>query len=143
MNTYQVYYESYEQLARKHGKDVKTKVLNSAKLIISKNIVQGNFLTKLSISGKPLVFSEWKVTNLNKETRVLYVQRTEYTLHDIVEGIEKEKGETSPHLGKIEQLDIFHLLDDEETLIAEKRQMKYVLVKITDVYKEEKEEVNG
>ncbi|NMA85016.1 MAG: SAM-dependent DNA methyltransferase [Epulopiscium sp.] len=143
MNMYQVYYEAYQQFARKHGKKIKAKVLNSAKLIISKNIAQGNFLTKLSANGNPIVFSEWKVINLRKGVKILNVQRTEYTLNDIIEGVEKEKGEISPHLEKIEQLDLFHLFDDEEILIEEKTRVKYIPTKITEVYKEEKEEVNG
>lgn len=143
MNMYQVYYEAYQQFARKHGKKIKAKVLNSAKLIISKNIAQGNFLTKLSANGNPIVFSEWKVINLRKGVKILNVQRTEYTLNDIIEGVEKEKGEISPHLEKIKQLDLFHLFDNEEILIEEKTRVKYIPTKITEVYKEEKEEVNG
>src|SRR5690554_2062629 len=36
MNMYEAYYEAYLQVAREHGGKVKTRVLNSAKLIISK-----------------------------------------------------------------------------------------------------------
>lgn len=142
MNMYQAYYEAYQQLARKYGKNIKSKVLNSAKLIISKNIVQGNFLTKLSTNGKPLVFSEWKATNLDKESKILKVQRTEYTLEDILEERKKEIGEISTHSERIDQLDLFYLFNDGEPLVPDEKQMKYVLVKIADVHKEEKEEVN-
>lgn len=38
MNMYQVYYEAYQQQAIEHGAKVKNKVLDSAKLIISKYI---------------------------------------------------------------------------------------------------------
>lgn len=121
---------------------MKTKVLNSAKLIISKNIVQGNFLTKLSANGNPFVFSEWQVINLHKGIKTLKVQRTEYTLDDILEGVEKENGETLAQSEKVEQLNLFGFFDDEESGETGKKRMKYIPVNITDAYKEEMEEVN-
>lgn len=142
MNMYQAYYEAYQNQARRYEKNMKAKVLNSAKLIISKNIVQGNFLTKLSYNGNPLVFSEWQVLNFHKGAKVLKVQRTEYTLHEILEGVKKGNGETSIHLPKMKQLDLFDLFDGEETGKAEKKQMKYIPVEITNVYKEEMEGIN-
>jgi hypothetical protein len=143
MNMYQVYYEAYQQQAIEHASKVKIKVLDSAKLIISNNISQGNFLTKLSADGNPIVFSEWKPVNLRKDSKTIKVQRTEYTIKDILDGVEKESGEPLTHSVKIEQLDLFDLFDDEEVAKTEVKQMKYVLVKITDVYKEEMEEVDG
>jgi len=143
MNMYQAYYEEYQKQVRKHGKKIKTQVLDSAKLIIAKNIVQGDFLTKLSYNGNPLVFSEWQVINFRKGAKILKVQRTEYTLHEIFEGVKKENGETSIHLPKMEQLDLFDLFDGEATAGTEKKQMKYLPVRITNVYKEEMEEING
>lgn len=142
MNMYQVYYEAYQKQAKKHDKNMKTKVLNSAKLIISKNVAQGNFLTKLSASGNPIVFSEWKVLNISKENKTLNIQRTEYTLDDILTGVEKENGEVSTHSKKIEQLNLFDSFNDEEVIKKEKKRMRYRHVKITDVYKQEMEEVN-
>lgn len=143
MNMYQVYFERYQQLASEHGAKLKNKVLNSAKLIISKNIVQGNFLTRLAPSGKPLIFCEWQVINFRKGIKNLKVQRTEYTLKDVIGGIAREDGETSIHSDKVDQLDLFNLFGDEEALETEQKQMKYVPGKITDVYKEEMEEVDG
>lgn len=143
MNMYQAYYESYHKISTKYGKNVKSKVLDSAKLIISKNIVQGNFLTRLSPSGNPLIFNEWKAINLNEEIKILKVQRTEYTLNDILEGVEKENGETLTYTEEVEQLNLFDLYNYEEDFIEEKKRMKFIPIKITDVYKEEKEEVNG
>lgn len=143
MNMYEAYYESYLQIARERGWKVKTKVLNSAKLIISKNIAQGNFLTKLSANGEPIVFSEWRAINLYKGNKIINVQRTEYTLLDILEGVEKENGEASAHLEQDEQIDMFDLFDDEEEGESRKKRMKYIPVKIYDVYKEEMEEVYG
>jgi len=143
MNMYQVYYEAYQQQATKHGAKVKKKVLDSAKLIISNNIAQGNFLTKLSPDGYPIVFSDWNPVNLREDLKTIKVQRTEYTLMDILKGIEKEDGEPLAHPIKAEQLDLFDFFDDEEVVKKEKKRMKYVPVKITQVFKEEMEEVDG
>ncbi|MCA1292773.1 methylase [Paenibacillus sp. alder61] len=141
MNLYQAYYEAYQRQAIVVGAKVKNKVLNSAKLIISKNIVQGDFLNKSTSNGNPIVFSEWKPVNLNKYVKTIMIQRTEYTLDDIILGIEKESGEPSDQKVKVEQLDLFYLLDDDISKTYGKR-MKYVPVKITDVYKEEMEEID-
>lgn len=142
MNMYQVYYEAYQQQAMKHGAKMKNKVLDSAKLIISNNIAQGNFLTKLSANGNPIVFSEWQPANLRKDAKIIKVQRTEYTIEDILDGVEKELGEPSTHSVKVEQLNLFDLFYNEEVVETEEKRMKYVPVKITDVYKEEMEEVD-
>lgn len=143
MNMYQAYYEAYQQQAIEHGAKVKKKVLDSAKLIISNNIAQGNFLTKLSANGNPIVFSEWQPINLRKDAKTIKVQRTEYTIEDILDGVEKESGKPSTHSVIVEQLDLFDLFDDEEMAETKEKRMKYVPVKITNVYTEEMEEVNG
>lgn len=143
MNMYQVYYEAYQQQAIEHGAKVKNKVLDSAKLIISKNISQGNFLTKLSANGNPIVFSEWQPLNLRKNAKTIKVQRTEYTIEDILNGVEKESGDPSTHLVRVEQLDLFDFFEDKGVAETQRKRMKYVPIKITDVYKEEMEEVDG
>jgi hypothetical protein len=143
MNMYQGYYEAYQQQVKVHGAKLKSKVLDSAKLIIAHNIAQGNFLTKLSSNGYPIVFSEWQTVKLRKEAKTIKVQRTEYTLNEILNGVEKESGEHATHSEKIEQLDLFKLFDVEEAVETENKRMKYIPVKITDVYKEEMEEVDG
>lgn len=142
MNMYQVYFEAYQKQALGHGGKMKNKVLDSAKMIISNNIAQGNFLTKSSANGKPIVFSEWKPVNLRQNAKAIKVQRTEYTIEDILDGVEKDSGEPSIHSEKVEQLDLFDFCDEDNYELVEKR-MKYVPVNITDVYKEEMEEVNG
>lgn len=143
MNMYQVYYEAYQQQAIKHSKKVKKKVLDSAKLIISKNIVQGNFLTKISANGFPILFSDWQPLNLLKDIKTIKVQRTEYTLEDIINGVKKEVGEPASHTVKVEQLDFYDFLDEVEVIERKEKRMKYIPVKITDVYKEEMEEIDG
>lgn len=143
MNLYQAYYEAYQDQVKRHGTKVKKKVLDSAKLIISSNIAQGNFLTKLSSNGVPIVFSEWKPVRFRKDFKTIRVQRTEYTIEDIIGGVKKESGAPLANSVKAEQLDIFDYLDFEELEVKKVKRMKYIPVKITDVYKEEMEEVDG
>lgn len=142
MNMYQAYYEAYHQLASNHGVKMKNNVLDSAKLIISKNIAQGNFLTKLSANGNPIVFSEWYPIDIQKKSKAIKIQRTEFTMNEILGGVEKESGEKSIHSVKEVQLDLFDLYDDLEMNEIKTKRMKYIPVKITDVYKEEMEEVD-
>jgi|BioPla2DNA2_1021312.scaffolds.fasta_scaffold64267_2 hypothetical protein len=144
MNMYQAYYEAYQRQAGVHGKNMKGKVLDSAKLIISKNIVQGDFLTGLSYNGKPLVFSKWEATNLHEGTEILNIQRIEYTLHDIRRNIKKENDEDSTYLSKVaEQIDLFDLYTEQKVAEQGKRRVEYAPVEIVNVYKEEREEING
>ncbi|WP_374965375.1 methylase [Lysinibacillus sp. RS5] len=140
MHMYQVYYETYYQQAQIHGAKVKNIVLDSAKLIISKNIAQGNFLTKLSANGNPIIFSEWQPINIRKDAKVIKIKRTEYTINDLLDGVQKESGETSVHALRDVQLDLFDFYDEIDK--PKEKRMKYVPVKITDVYKEEMEEVD-
>lgn len=139
MNIYQVYYEAYLQEIIKHNKKMSNKVLDSAKMIISNNIALGNFLTKLSASGNPIVFSEWQPLNLRRSSKSIMVQRTEYTIEEILYGVKKENGEATTHPAKAVQLDLFDLFDVEEVDETKESRMKYVPVKITEVYKEEME----
>lgn len=141
MNMYQVYYEAYQQQAIIHNTKMANKVLDSAKLIISYNITQGNFLTKLSANGNPIVFSEWRPLNLRKNTKNIKVQRTEYTIDDILNGIE-QGNIASTYSVKVDQLNLFDCFDDEEVAETKENRMKYIPVKITEVYKEEMEEVD-
>lgn len=144
MNMYQVFYEEYHHQAVALGTRTKIKVLDSAKLIISNNIAQGNFLNKLSPSGDPIVFSEWHPINISRYPKTIRVQRTEYTINDILKGVNKESGEHLTQSLKLEQqLDWFCIMDGEESVKIEQKRMKYVPVKIIDVYKEEMEEING
>lgn len=143
MNMYQQYYDSYKEKVNHHHGKVNEKVLDSAKKIISLNIGNGNFLTRRAIDGNALVFSEWEPINLRKTTKNIKVQRTEYTLDEIYENTQKENGKAlrQPEM-KPEQIDIFSFLDDEVAIQEEPtKEMHYIPVKITDVYKEEMEEV--
>ena len=131
MKIYRKFVDYYYKQLERTGSKVKDKVLDSASLIISKNIVQGNFLTRLNSFGTPIVFSEWKPIKYTNNR--ITIQRTEYTLDEIYEGTRKEDGQTSPYEPKLEQLSLFEL--EEETKVVE----HYIPCSILDVYKEEME----
>jgi N-6 DNA Methylase len=142
MNMFQLYYDNYKEQVQHHNGIVKKKVLDSAKEIISSNIRQGNFLTRKAVDAKPLVFSEWFPVNMRKTTKNIKIQRTEYTLDEIYESVEKEPGMTiSRDEQRDLQLDIFEILEVEEIDDEVKKEMRYIPVNIIDVYKEEMEEV--
>jgi len=143
MNMYQHYYDSYQEQIKHHNGKVNQKVLDSAKKIISLNIANGNFLTRKGNDGKAIVFSEWEPMNLRKNTKNITIQRTEYTLDEIYENAKKENGSVlQQQRNEPEQMDIFSFLDDESEKIHDEsnKELKYKVVKIIDVYKEEMEE---
>ncbi|WP_271397447.1 methylase [Salinicoccus roseus] len=147
LNMFQEYYEVYQKQANHHNGKVRKNVLDSAKEIISSNICQGNFLTREAVDGKPLVFSEWVPINLKKTTKIIKVQRTEYTLDEVYENIEKESGKvldklTNKSIHQPEQMDMFDLLEEDiDDEIS--KEMRYIPVNIVDVYKAEMEENDG
>ncbi len=103
------------------------------------------FLTRKSRDGSPLVFSEWQPINLKKTTKNIKIQRTEYTLDEIYGRVKKENGKAINHAIKQPvQLDMFDFLEDEtENTNEVQKEMRYIPVKIIDVYKEEMEEADG
>lgn len=139
MNLYQVYYEAYRQQTVKYGVKTKNRVLESAKLIISNNIKLGNFLTKLSPNDNLIVFSAWEPINFKEKVKTIKIQRTEYTLKDILEGKKNEGGMAIDNSIRNEQLDLFGLFDNDEECETYFKPKKYIPVKIVDVYKEEME----
>ncbi|MGM8365607.1 N-6 DNA methylase [Virgibacillus sp. W0181] len=142
MNMFQKYYDHYKEQIEYHNGDMKQKVLESAKKIISLNIGNGNFLTRKAVDGASLVFSDWKPINLRKTTKNIKVQRTEYTLDEIYENTQKENGKALRQpKNEPEQIDIFSFLDEELETQEDEKEMQYIPVKIIDVYKEEMEEV--
>lgn len=142
MNMFQKYYDCYKEQIQYHNGKMNQKVLDSAKKIISLNIGNGNFLTRKAVDGTPLVLSDWKPINLRKTTKNIKVQRTEYTLDEIYENIQKENGKALRQpKSETEQIDIFDFLDEDIEVEDKRNEMQYIPVKITDVYKEEMEEV--
>ncbi|MCA9765304.1 MAG: methylase [Carnobacterium sp.] len=145
MNMFQLYYENYQEQVQYHSGKLKKKVLDSAKEIISSNIRQGNFLTKKAVNGKPLIFSEWSPINIRKTTKNIKIQRTEYTLDEIYGNIKKEPGKTFNSSYKdYQQINMFDLLADADVEIEKiiQKEMRYTLITIIDVYKEEMEEAD-
>ncbi|UOR10261.1 DNA methyltransferase family protein [Halobacillus amylolyticus] len=150
LNMFQVYYDIYQEQVQLHNGKLKKKVLDSAKEIISSNIRQGNFLTRETIDGNPLVFSEWSPINMKKTTKNIKIQRTEYTLDEIYENVEKESGKAiNRSINKTtqqqKQLDMFDLLEEDvvESENEIPKEMRYIPVNIIDVYKSEMEEADG
>ena len=140
MNLYEVYKEHYLKVAQKFGEFCKDEVNSSAKVIISANIAQGNFLTKLKPDGKQIVFSEWEIMNeLRKDINTIKVQRTEYSLEDIILGKKNELGSLYKIPEPLGQIDLFDLFEEETEFEEENDNVHYVVSKITDVYKEETE----
>lgn len=142
MAVYDAYRGAYQRQLNRHKKNAKPSVINSAHLIISRNIIQGDFLTKLTDGNKPVVFSEWCPLNLEKNPIILKVQRTEYTLAEIEQGITKRPGETVDPKEKKGQMDLF-FVDDASQSGATQPRMRYVPCNITSVHREEQEEENG
>lgn len=71
LNLYQLFYDDYynfKPLDLKRKKNVSS----SAKLIISANIVNGDFLSKKTPSGNPILFSEWRVVKRIEKTQIDY-----------------------------------------------------------------------
>ncbi|NLK09035.1 MAG: methylase [Firmicutes bacterium] len=138
MNLYQAFYDAYYRQLTKFDRKRKPSVVDSARLIIAKNIVQGDFLKKTSADGYPVVFSEWKATNLEREPRTIMVQRTEYTLPEIEAGIINIDGSVSNPKLKTGQLPLPFLHED-----CHQPEMRYLPAKITLVYREEQEQIDG
>lgn len=142
MNMYETYYDYYQKQAKYHQGIIKPNVLNSAKTIISLNIENGDFLTRTATDQTPIVFSEWKPLNLRSTTKIIKVQRTEYTLDEIYKNVKKENGRSLRSVQTdYEQLDIFSFLSDEIDIEEKPKEMIYIPISIVDIYKEEMEEV--
>ncbi len=139
MNLFEAYYKFYQKEAQKHNKDVKENVLQSAKYIISKNIVQGDFLKRTTSAGQPIVFTEWKITNPQKETQKLWVQITEYTLEEIFNKAASELQQ--PPLNGTESFQM--TLFGNDALVQPVTHKQYRQVPITEVYKEEEIDESG
>lgn len=147
INIYETFMEDYNKFVTEHNKKMKIKVLDSAKTIITANIVEGNFLTKMTTADKPIVFSEWRVIKQEKKVKHIKVERTEFTLEEIMSQESHDAGNVYEKMQKEEpvQLTLFDLFDAQEIIpdckeTVEKK-YRYKAVRLIDVYKEEMEEV--
>ena len=136
MNLFEVYKDFYGEAVKKHEDKQSESTLNNAKFIISKNIVQGNFLTRKLSSGEPIVFSEWEITK--QTATMLKVQRTEYSLDEIFAGKDKEAGSPFESAVEFEQMDLFSDFGLEPEPEKEETVQKYKECYITEVYDEVK-----
>lgn len=145
MNMFQEYYTFYNKQAVKFDVRLNKRVLDSAKTIISANIEQGNFLTRRKTNGKPIVFSKWAPVKLNSNTTNIKIERTEYTLNEIYEDVNKPAGEVFKDIEMNKQISLFDYIDDDfsETIEPETTKMRYVTTNIMNVYLEEMEEYRG
>lgn len=102
-------------------------VIDSAKVIIQANMVQGNTLEKTTSDGSPIIFSEWKPETGNK------VQRTEYTFESII----NQSGPTGTVQGATEEMDLFADTDFfADSQKKEPQMKKYALCGWTSIYKQ-------
>lgn len=115
-------------ITEKFNSKVNPHVLDSAKVIIQANMVQGNTLKRTTSEGLPIIFSEWKPEPGNK------VQRTEYTFESII----NQSGPTGTVQGATEEIDLFAdtgFFEDSQRKDPEMK--KYALCGWTNIYKQE------
>jgi hypothetical protein len=139
INLYITFLEFYKNYAAKFNKTPKENVLESAKTIIAINIVQGDFLKRTKNDGRQIVFSEWTPVKLQKNTKHIKVERTDYTLQDIFHHIKIEPGTVYTPIPETKQLGLF----DEQPEVLQLPVYRYLPVKIVDVYKQEMEEIDS
>lgn len=129
MNMFSEFNNAYLSAVMQFEGTVNKHVLESAKTIIRANMVQGDTLKRINNQGQPIVFSEWKLLPLKRGVRK--VQRTEFTLDSIIEGGEAVETSVPQH---VEEFDLF--ADSFENESAKTKLVKYVPVRITEVYKQ-------
>lgn len=138
INLYVTFFEFYKDFAAKFNKAPKDNVLDSAKTLIAINIVQGDFLKRTKNDGGQIVFSEWKPLKLQKNTKHIKVERTEYTLQDIFHHIKIEPGTVYTPVPETKQLGLF----DDPPEVIPLPVYRYIPVNIVDVNKQEMEEID-
>ena len=85
---------------------------------------------------EPIFFSEWEI--IKQTTTMIRVQRTEYSLDEIVSGNDKAAGTAVGSAVAFEQIDLFSNFDLEPEPEKERLSQKYKAVYITEVYDEVK-----
>ncbi len=141
INIFETFHEDYKNFANSLDKKTKFRVKESAKLIITTNIVEGNFLTKLTNSNKPIVFSEWRVVESKSNCKNIKIDRTEFSLDEIINEEDKDSGSVYEQKIKPFQISFFDLLENNSLEEKEEKEYKYKTVKILDLYKEDMEEI--
>lgn len=151
MNLYVSFFDLYKGFAAKFNKTPKNDVLDSATTIIAINIVQGDFLKRTKIDGTPIVISEWQLVRfhktanewrplkLAKNTKIIRVIRTEYTLQHIFDHRKIPQGTVYTYIPETKQLGLFDEPVEQNVLPM----YRYLPVDITEVYKQEMEEIES
>ncbi|GEK29321.1 N-6 DNA methylase [Furfurilactobacillus siliginis] len=134
MNMFGEYFAEYINVVTKYKVGKNQHVLDSAKVIIQANMVQGNTLTRLNNDGEELLFSEWKMLPISHGVKK--VRRLEYTLNSILD----KSGPVDSYPETVnEEIDLFSGTDIPEIDPAKIKKtvdsIKYVDVNIVDVYK--------
>ncbi|MFM1524112.1 MULTISPECIES: hypothetical protein [Helcococcus] len=153
LNLFQTYYENYLEILSKYRCKKNKDVLESAKTIISANIVQGDFLKGIDSEGKVIIFSEWRVKT-KKNNKNIKVSRTEHTINQIRHKIENNDGNTEIANRKnsfefsdkyyevdAQELNFLDMIDEEENIEEQFEEKTFIqiykTVKITRVFREE------
>ena len=102
--------DEYARLAKEKFSVEGEKVdVESARMIIRANMVQGDTLKKVRPDGSPIIFSEWTPVRGKNSKRL--VQRTEYTFESIID----EAGPVDQVQEHVEEMDLFaDFFQDEE-----------------------------
>lgn len=140
MNMFEVFSDYYTQVVTNFDQSKNPDVIKSAKVIIKANIAQGNFLTRKIETGEPIIFSEWgSINELAASTEQITINRTEYTLDEIYNGVDRESGVMYKKETGNKQLNLFDLFN-EQLEVEQEPYYRYKPVNITQIYKEEVEE---
>lgn len=112
-NLFECFKQVYQQQAAHHQETMKEQVLESAKQIITTNIVQGDFLTRRNNKDQPITFYEWKPVQADSEMQEVIVERTIYTFDEIF----SKEARKEPTKQSSDQLDLFEMdqVDDLST----------------------------
>lgn len=136
MNLMSEFEMHYYDAIHKYSGNYSNKVFQSAKVIISANMVQGNALTHLTQENTPIIFSEWKI--LPKKNGKYKVERIESTFADIIEQNEGNGSASTAH--QDEQLDLFALNEEQEDT-EEVPKLRYKVVDLFDIGQQIVEEI--
>lgn len=135
MNLYYTFCELYHEGLAAYNKPLDKNVLKSAKTIIQANMVQGDALKKTDASGKPLIFSEWRLVPKSRKNETQKVERLEFTFEEIIDGQSESHGKLTPDKDG-EQVAMLFM---PKALVSEEQEKTetYAVVPIVEVWKKE------
>lgn len=125
-----------ETINRKYNEKADEHVLDSAKIIIRANMVQGDALKRQRRNGDPIIITEWELLPIKRGIRK--IQRTEYTFDAIIEG-NGPTGTVQQRYAEQLDLDLFSEEENKSLKLPSgdvEVECHYVLVKLTDIYKQ-------